>query len=97
MEIKNEYVICSSVNPKTGRRLLVEVTKLLLLDTFFYDKWHSNTDQVDLTHGWVTVIGKKLYRVEKIPSDMVQASVSVAIYQVLVDWNDLETKPQEIQ
>lgn len=100
MKIRNEFVICSSIDPQ-GRRLFVEVTKLLLLQALFYDSEHSTSDEVVAEEGWLTVVGSKVYRVRMIDPAAVDIPASVgsdiAFFRVDVNWEDLDTKPEALQ
>lgn len=97
MIVRNEFVIASAFNPKTGRRLLVEVTKLLLLEQLFYETDNALSDEVTPVKGWITIVGGKAYRVRQLPPEAVKADQNLAMFEVIVDWQDLETKPKEIQ
>lgn len=97
MIVQNEFVVCSSVDPD-GRKLFVEVTKLLLVQHLFYDRWDpDSSDEVDAREGWLTVVGNKVYRVTQIDPETVKSDTNIAMYEVIVDWADLKTKPESLQ
>jgi len=96
LKVRNEFVVCSAFNPETGHKLFVEVTKLLLVEALFYDRTvtDTTTDEVTAIPGWLTVVGTKVYRVTQIPVEDVDSNLPV--FQVIVEWEDLSVKPQEL-
>lgn len=85
-------VVCSSINPETGNKLLVQPARLPLLDTIYYDKVHPDSEFVEATKGWLTVVGGKAYRVYKHEN----AESEEDIFATTVEWDDLEVKPIEV-
>jgi len=103
LKVRNEFVVCSAFNPETGHKLFVEVTKLLLVEALFYDRTvqrverddpDTTTDEITAIPGWLTVVGTKVYRVSQIPVEDVSSNLPV--FQVIVEWEDLSVKPQEL-
>ena len=86
-------IVCSAVNPETGHKLLVQPARLPLLDTIFYDDISADSDYVEAVQGWLTVIGGKAYRVHKIED----ADSKEDVFRTVVEWDDLEVKPIELQ
>ena len=97
MKIESKLVICYTVNPETGNKMLVEITPLILLETTFYDDDNAISDEVTAVCGHLTVIAHKVHRVHMVdPSRVDYGSVNGPIfYEVTVGWEDLETKPVE--
>jgi len=99
VKIASELVVCKTVNPD-GKVLLVEITNLMLLPTVFYDQappvFGLSSNEVAVVHGWLTVVAQKLYRVTEIPEYDItfpDPSKKRALYEVLVNWDDLDVKP----
>lgn len=89
--MKTAIVITSSVDPKSGDKLLVEPTMLPLIEALFYDEEGDESDWIQPVLGWLTVIGGKAYRVRQIDPDKVEGDAEV--FETVVEWDDLEVKP----